>query len=632
MDRKPRAKENEVTANYRKAVEATAVYQAGRILADARHSLRAVLSVPYRLFKLAIRFNGLEKTQFNSRSVNAASPKNSNIEVTEQALALLDQTGADTRLILENIHKRFGGTPYSHRLIVETARIIAHTDARASLALMSSLPADAQNITLKKNMGFLYYKAGELNRSAALLSSTEIQSKLTYAENNQAKRILDEHELLRNGYKIPLASEPPDTSLPEKIMYVCHTSLPHHTNGYAIRTHNVAVALKELGMDIECVSRPGYPWDRKDATAISNATEHALIDDIEYFRYRSTNLTEQPFTQYANEAADTLYTHIQSQGITKVMAASNYVNALPALIAARRAGIPFVYDVRGLWEYTAASKKPNWIRSEGFQLFRRMETLVASEADAVITLSSQLKEKLVSRGVEPQKIDIALNAVSSSAYENSIEERGANIKDQLSIPPTAAVLGFIGSIEKYEGLQNVLLALRQLTELGKDVYFVLVGDGKYVQHLYETCCELNLVSRVKFVGRVNHREARNYYDAMDICIYPRLKDEVCTLVPPLKPLEAMINRKPVIISRLEPIIELVGGEDNVLFIEPDSVDEITAAINKLTDAKGDSDRIAKNGFDFVSHMRSWSSTGAQYSTSLKHTTSNSQIYNQYDYG
>ena len=49
-----------------------------------------------------------------------------------------------------------------------------------------------------------------------------------------------------------------------------------------------------------------------------------------------------------------------------IHAASNHRVGLAALIAARRLGLPFVYEVRGLWEITEASDKPGWEDTERF--------------------------------------------------------------------------------------------------------------------------------------------------------------------------------------------------------------------------------------------------------------------------
>src|SRR5699024_468011 len=84
--------------------------------------------------------------------------------------------------------------------------------------------------------------------------------------------------------------------------------------------------------------------------------------------------------------------------------------------AARRLGVPFVYEVRGLWEITEASARPGFENTERFAAMRTLETLVATNADAVLAITPQVKEALVARGIDPQTISIAPNSVDPETF------------------------------------------------------------------------------------------------------------------------------------------------------------------------------------------------------------------------
>ena len=76
------------------------------------------------------------------------------------------------------------------------------------------------------------------------------------------------------------------------------------------------------------------------------------------------------------DAADVYVREAQRNRVAVIHAASNYVTALPALLAARRLGLPFVYEVRGIWEITELSDKPWWAQSDRYRLAVTLETLV----------------------------------------------------------------------------------------------------------------------------------------------------------------------------------------------------------------------------------------------------------------
>src|SRR5699024_7344521 len=99
-----------------------------------------------------------------------------------------------------------------------------------------------------------------------------------------------------------------------------------------------------------------------------------------------------------------------------ILAASNYLSALPALIAARRLGVPFVYEIRGFWEVSAASVNPGWEETDQYHLDRKFELLLAHEADRVVVITDEMREDLIARGVPAEKIDVAPNCVDVKKF------------------------------------------------------------------------------------------------------------------------------------------------------------------------------------------------------------------------
>ena len=49
--------------------------------------------------------------------------------------------------------------------------------------------------------------------------------------------------------------------LPDRIAYVVSHSFPYSSNGYAVRSHEVARALIARGHEVVVFNRPGRPWD-----------------------------------------------------------------------------------------------------------------------------------------------------------------------------------------------------------------------------------------------------------------------------------------------------------------------------------------------------------------------------------
>ena len=108
-------------------------------------------------------------------------------------------------------------------------------------------------------------------------------------------------------------------------------------------------------------------------------------------------------------------------------------------------GIPFTYEMRGMWEESAVASG-RW-KSGGlaYRRFRRMETKVLRAADTVICISQTLRQEAISRGVV-FKISVVPNLVDAEVVRNE-SDLFNEMKDQLE---DKLVVGYIGSLREFE--------------------------------------------------------------------------------------------------------------------------------------------------------------------------------------
>src|SRR3546814_20357748 len=81
-------------------------------------------------------------------------------------------------------------------------------------------------------------------------------------------------------------------------------------------------------------------------------------------------------------------------------------------------------------------------------------------------------------------------------------------------------------------------------------HLLLVGGGPMEEALKAQAALSAAADRIHFVGRVPHDEVERYYALIDILASPRKAMRLTELVTPLKPLEAMAQRKLVAASDL----------------------------------------------------------------------------------
>ena len=391
------------------------------------------------------------------------------------------------------------------------------------------------------------------------------------------------------------------------LLYVAASSFPHHITGYAARTHSLIKALGKQDWRVEAVTRPGYPADRNDARHVTSRLGGHEVDGVVYSRLGGPPSNTTPFDRYCDQASKALLDHIQRVRPAVVQAASNYVNAAPALMAARRAGLPFVYEVRGLWELTSAARAPHWEGSERFEFQRRQETIVAQEADAVVAISQGLREELIARGVDGRRIVVVPNSVDPEGFSPRPRDQALASEIGLDDRP---VLGFLGSMTGYEGLVDLVTAVSNLRHAGLDVCALLVGDGPAFREVREAARVLGVSDHLIMPGRVPHTEAPRWYSLMNVAVYPRRPARVTELVPPLKPLEAMAMELPVVASNVSAISETLIHRRNGFLFKKGDVGELTDLLGEVIGSPDRALAVARNARRDVEARFTWSRAAA----------------------
>src|SRR5699024_1290603 len=123
----------------------------------------------------------------------------------------------------------------------------------------------------------------------------------------------------------------------------------------------------------------------------------------------------------------------------------------------------------------------------------------------------------------------------------------------------STVLGFVGSITNYEGIELIIdtvEALNNSNEFTERFKLLVVGDGQHRAVLQRKVMDQNLSDDIIFTGKVPFETVKDYYSVIDIAPFPRQDKLVCQLVTPIKTYEAMAMGKRVIVSDVNALKEM----------------------------------------------------------------------------
>src|SRR5262249_53118215 len=154
------------------------------------------------------------------------------------------------------------------------------------------------------------------------------------------------------------------------------------------------------------------------------------------------------------------------------------------------------------------------------------------------------------------KITVVPNALPGEMFELPEPHETHLIRTRYGLE-RLRVIGFFGSFFEWEGIDALIEALPIVSAAVPEARLLLAGGGRQEGQLRRLVETLGLGDRVIFAGRVAHDEVRALYGAVDVVAFPRVPDRLTEMVTPLKPLEAMTQRTPVVASNVGGHRELI---------------------------------------------------------------------------
>ena len=440
----------------------------------------------------------------------------------------------------------------------------------AMKAAMDLSPRD----NYRKWLGFRLFDHGNIRDSHAILSSLPESVFRSTSEQNRWNFLRGCYELLDEDLPIPDCTKPV-ISQSGRLLYVASSSIMYQTTGYTVRTHELLKELIRQGINVLCVTQPDSSFTRKDVSM----RKESVIDGVPYCVLSGPHHRKISLKEYLEQFSQILEKTIRDFAPVAVQAASNYETGLPALLAARSCGLPFAYEVRGFEEYTAASYIQNFEDSDRFLLDKRLETYTSTYADAVFTLNASMSEELKNRGIEERKIHLLPNAINLEEIHRI--ERESALRTQLGFSTNDFVIGFIGSVVKYEGLDDLLSALATLLPEHACFKLLIIGTGNALEELKLQAEKLEISQHVKFIDSVPHADVAHYYAQMDAAVLPRKPEHVGQLVSPLKVYEIMAYGVPLIVSDVKAMAEMVEKDHTALLFESGNYNDLAKKLYYL---------------------------------------------------
>ncbi|THB69419.1 MAG: glycosyltransferase family 4 protein [Gammaproteobacteria bacterium] len=215
----------------------------------------------------------------------------------------------------------------------------------------------------------------------------------------------------------------------------------------------------------------------------------------------------------------------------------------------------------------------------------------AEHSSTIICVADSLRQKLIAKGVNADKISVLRNGVDNTIFYQLAEDEREDLKQKLNMLGLTVLA--VGNLSKVKGFDLLLDAIAKLS----DVKLVIVGEGEEKETLKRKADALNLYKRVKFVTNINQNELCEYYNAADVLALSSVREGMPNVV-----LESIACGTPVVATNVGGVSEVLN-ENCGIIIQNRDLNELVAAIKETLGGKFNRNSVAAIGAE-----NSWSQT------------------------
>jgi len=226
-------------------------------------------------------------------------------------------------------------------------------------------------------------------------------------------------------------------------------------------------------------------------------------------------------------------------------------------------------------------------------LFRLLERWLARRTTALIAVSPEVRDDLVSLGIAPvEKFSVVRLGIQLDSRVGSEHGNGQEMRRLLGIPPDRFVVGWIGRMTGVKRTDDVLLAVRRLRDRGVDAMLCMVGDGPDRDTVERRAHELGIVRDSFFLGYQD--DVAPFYAAFDALILPSANEGT-----PVSAIESLAGGRPVVATRVGGVPDVVRDGVDGFLVEPGDVDAMADRLATLAADAGLRRRMGEAGSEDV---------------------------------
>jgi glycosyltransferase involved in cell wall biosynthesis len=280
--------------------------------------------------------------------------------------------------------------------------------------------------------------------------------------------------------------------------------------------------------------REGYQFhlisfEKQERFEQFRSTIQAICDEAGIVWHPLTYTKKPPLlsTVYDVQRMKRLAYQLHGKHSFSIVHCRSYISALVGMGMKRKFGTKFLFDMRGFWADERIDggiwNLSNPIFKTVYNYFKRKELAFFSEADYVISLTTNGKEEIESWKVfkgNPPKIEVIPCCADLDLFDpKKIDpSKLAEKRKELQISETAKILGYVGSIGTWYMLPEMLDCFKVLKEKDPQYKFLFV-TGENPNSILDAAKERSIDPSDLIIRSCLHKEVPLYISLFDVSVF-----------------------------------------------------------------------------------------------------------------
>ncbi|MBV9579399.1 MAG: glycosyltransferase [Chloroflexi bacterium] len=327
-------------------------------------------------------------------------------------------------------------------------------------------------------------------------------------------------------------------------------------------TGGMNVYVRELGRALAARDATLDIFTRRQAPDVPDVVEYApgaRVIHIDAGPHR--HVDKYDILDYMPDFACGIQRYRALTGTTYDLIHSHYwLSGRLGLLFKDRWGVPMVSTFHTLAQLKNRVAESAAEREQAVRYEIERRTMAGSER--IVALTAVDRQQMIRHYGQHAPIVVIPGGVDLNRFR--AQPRGA-ARAQLGLPESRKVVLFVGRIQRLKGLEVLLRAFAQLTDL--DAELLIVGgrpgtgpESREIARLQHLAVRLGVAERTRFVGAVAHEELPTYYSAADVSVMPSSYESFGLVA-----VESLACGTPVVATRVGGLRSIVrDGETGLL--------------------------------------------------------------------